>query len=130
MIKKEITHWINYNLQKLIDYKQKLLNQQRKNRTDIDLKNRLKRIGCVIKKAYKESMNNYYKDNLDAYKQDSRKSWNFINKALGRDPKRTISLKDTNGEFITCDSRRVEALNNYFLQSVKEPNSADFYRFI
>lgn len=123
IIRDAITPWINANLQKLMTYKKKLLKQRRSRPDNEDLKRRLKGISKVIKKASRESMNNYYKDNLSEIQNDPKKSWKFLNESLGRQHKRSISIKDANGEIIVNDFQKAETLNNYFLQSIQDLRS-------
>lgn len=118
IIKQEITPWINVNLQKLIIYKKKLLKLRRKKKSNIDIDMRLKRISNVIKNACKESMNNYYMNNLSNIQHDPKKCWKFLNETLGRTTKRSLNLKDSNGETILHDLQKAEFLNRHFLQSI------------
>lgn len=123
MIRKEITPWININLQKLIEYKQILLKKRRKNRGNLDIEEKLKRISNVIKKAIKESMNNFYTNNLNEIQNDPKKCWKFLNETLGRNRNKSINLNDENGQLIESDSQKAEVLNKYFLQSIRDLRS-------
>lgn len=122
IIKDEITPWVNQNLQKLILYKRKLLKLRKKN-TNVDVEKVLRRISNVIKKARRDSMNNYYSDELAIVQHDPKKSWRFINKSLGRITNTTYNIKNVNGDFITEDLEKAEYLNKYFLESVSKLKS-------
>lgn len=73
ILRREITPWITENLRKLIAYKTTLLRQRRKNRENPGLKERLTRISKIIKKATKESLNNYYINKINQIQQDPKK---------------------------------------------------------
>lgn len=116
LIKNELTPWMNKNLLELINYKQKLLKMRRQGQHNV--KDRLKRVSGVIKKACKECMNNYYYDNLNQIQQDPKKSWTFLNKNLGRKTKSEIKIIDVNGDIIS-DDQKSDVFNAYFLQLPK-----------
>lgn len=118
-LKNKLTPWLNGNLLKLIAYKERLLKLKRKSPENENLKTQLKRIGKVIKKAYKNSMNNYYASNLESFQNDPKKTWKFLNETLGRCVERSITVKDDNGNVILNDATKAETLNVYFLKSVK-----------
>lgn len=119
LLKYEITPWINRNLQNLIEFKEKLLKKRRKCRSE-RCRNLLRLIGNVIKKAKKKSRINYYSDNLEAMNNDPRKGWRFLNNALGRCKRKDIELVSSSGLKIVSNQEKADALNQYFLNSVKE----------
>lgn len=117
-LRDEITPWINRNLSKLKNYKENLLTLRRKKPKTVGIEEKLKRISKIIKEAYNTSMNFYYTDNLENIKHQPSKSWAFLNKTLGRNQKKEINIKDSDGNPIVDDKQKAEAFNNYFLQSI------------
>lgn len=122
-LKHSITPWINGNLKKLIDLKDKLLSRRRKRRGNYRTENMLKGISKVIKTAYNDSMNNYYIYNIDKMKNEPVKTWHFLNDTLGRANDRTIRVLDATGSIILDDLDMAEVFNKYFLQVVKDVRS-------
>lgn len=117
-VKYLLTPWINKNLQKLIEYKEKLLRIRRKLRKNFKAGNVLKRISKVIKIAKKLCRENYYEDGIKNAGNNMRKSWGFINESFGRKKKSCIHVKDSRGEMILSEKEKADRLNSYFLQSV------------
>lgn len=115
LMKNELTPWLNQNLQALIFYKKNLLKQRKKR----DVESRLKRISNVIKKACKQSMNNFYYSHLNQIQQEPKKCWKFLNENLGRKSKSEIKVKDADGEFILDNHLKSNLFNQYFLQIPK-----------
>ncbi|XP_075163372.1 uncharacterized protein LOC142236006 [Haematobia irritans] len=122
-LRNKIAPWVNGNLKKLLLYKDRLLRLRKKNsRPDIEI--RLKRISKVIKKAYRDSMNNYYADTLSDLGNDSKKTWSFLNNTLGRGRVDDICIRDSVGNPVECDQAKSEVLNTYFVESVQKVKSS------
>lgn len=119
-IKSKIAPWINGNLHKLIAYKERLLKMRRKCPGNEIVKLQLKRISNIIKKSHKNSMNNYYANNLSNFQSDPRKTWNFLNETLGRVVERNVSLQDNNGSIIVNNKCKAEEFNKKFLYAIQE----------
>lgn len=113
-----IAPWINGNLLKLIDYKNRLLKLRRKCRNNDSINSQLKRISKVIRNSSRNSMNNYYINNLADIKNNPKKTWRFLNETLGRNIKTQLSFKDDDGNIITNDRKKAELCNTFFLKSV------------
>lgn len=122
-IKHNITPWINGNLGKLIDLKDKLLRNRRKNRGNEKIESMLKSISKVVKKAYNNSMNNFYIYNVESTKSEPARTWNFLNETLGRSNNREVCILDDRGEIIQDDLEKAEVFNNYFLKTVQDTKS-------
>lgn len=121
--KNEITPWVNGNLQKLINYKKRLLKVRKKMHGDLDFEELLKKISRVIKKACKQSMNDFFMNNLEIIKHDPKKAWKFINETLGRATRQSVKVNNDNGDEIISDKKKAEILNDFFLQSVADSRS-------
>lgn len=119
ILKHELTPWINKNLQSLIIYKNKLL-KLRKKRKSKEFDSRLKRISNVIRKACKESMNDFYFNNLERIQHEPKKCWKFLNENLGRKTKNNFVIKDCNGEVVEDNQKKCDLFNQYFLDIPKK----------
>lgn len=97
VLKKEIAPWINGNLYNLIKYKQSLLKKRRKNRENLEINENLKRISKIIRKASKDSLNNFYINRINLIQHDPKKCWKFLNETLGKNKSKKIYLKDQTG---------------------------------
>lgn len=113
-VKDDIAPWMNKNIHKLLLYKKKLLKLRKKMPNNVDIKYNLKRISKVIKIACKQSMKDYYYENLCKIKQEPKKCWQFLNKTLGRNTKTLYNI----GNDIT-DEDKAEIFNHYFINSVE-----------
>ncbi|XP_075162787.1 uncharacterized protein LOC142235420 [Haematobia irritans] len=112
--------WINKELQELILFKEKLLRQRRKVGIGekVRLNLQLKRLGKVISSSVRICRIRYYAENLKRSENDSRKTWDFLNKVLGRNKTNEIRLSNSQGEQIVCDQEKADLFNNYFLSSI------------
>lgn len=119
-IRFELTPWINKDLQGLILLKEKLLLKRRSSRNKSNIEDNLKRISKIIRYAVKFCRSNYYAETLHKVGSDSKKSWNFINKTLGRKKSESIKLKDAQGELLSNDLVKANEFNKYFLSCIAD----------
>lgn len=117
-VRKKLTPWISDNLLNLISLKDNLLKARRKNRSDKSILDRLKRISRIIKISNNKLMNEYYSYNLENCCGDPKKTWQFLNKALGRNRAGIKSIVKQDGCVLTKDEDKVEALNDFFVDIV------------
>lgn len=117
-IRKKMTPWMTDNLLSLINYKNKLLKSRRKMKDKESITEHLKRISKVIKISNKNLMENYYSHNLRSYAGDPKKTWQFLNKELGRTKKPVKEILTEEGDSIVSDDRKAIAFNNYFVNSI------------
>lgn len=121
----DITPWVNGNLRKLIDFKERLLRARRKKPSDNGIERQLKSISKVIRIACRESRNNFYINNLENIRHEPGKCWRFLNRTLGRNCKdNSMKVKDSDGNLISDDSEKARVFNKYFLESVKDLKSS------
>lgn len=118
-IRLKMTPWMTEKLLALISYKNKLLKLRRKNKNNY-YTSHLKRISKIIKICNKKLMDAYYIDNLKTFGGDSKKTWQFLNKELGRHKKSFNEIYDENGTSVMEDSEKVSVFNNYFVDSVNK----------
>lgn len=119
-LRSKISPWLNGNLLKLIEYKNRLLKLRRRDRNNIRINSQLKGISKVIRKAHKESMNNYYVVNLKNFQNDSKRTWRFLNDTLGRNCEKDINFADSAGNSLDNDLDKAEIMNQHFLKSVQD----------
>lgn len=114
-----LTPWENKHLTSLRIYKEKLLAKRRKRGKDEKTEFILKNISRIIKISSKICMNSYISWNLEKLEQNPRKSWNFLNKCLGRKDKHTIQLTNEANEQVYDDNIKCNIFNDYFLNIPK-----------
>ncbi|XP_075157587.1 uncharacterized protein LOC142230850 [Haematobia irritans] len=114
----ELTPSINGNLYKLITYKKRLLKLRRKSPDNVSIGERLKRISRVIKRATKDSMNDYYVNCISSFHNNSRKTCKFLNDTLGRNINRITLVKYLDGVLLKDDSAMAQKLNDHFIDSI------------
>lgn len=117
-IKRDIAPWINKNLWSLMELKKKLLKKRKNNLCDPAINENLKRISKVIRKATRESMNDYYQNNILNCGGDIRKCWRFLNEVTGRKQNKIINVVDSNGLNIDDNKIKATLLNDYFINIV------------
>ncbi|XP_075163298.1 uncharacterized protein LOC142235934 [Haematobia irritans] len=121
--RREITPWVNGNLMKLFALKERLLKARRRHPENVDISESLKSLSKTIRKAYKQSMNVFYAENLRDIGNEPAKCWRFLNESLGRGKKKTLCLIDADGNKIPEGAHMARLYNEYFLQSVRDLKS-------
>ncbi|XP_075163349.1 uncharacterized protein LOC142235983 [Haematobia irritans] len=118
-MRSDLTPWVNKNLEALMSYKEKLL-RRRKKEKGMDVSKRLKRISCIIRRAFRESMNDYYYCNLDRMKEEPKKCWKFLNESLGRKKRSEIYLRDDSGEIVEDNNVKCDLFNRFSYTDAEE----------
>ncbi|XP_075147172.1 uncharacterized protein LOC142221345 [Haematobia irritans] len=116
-IRFDISPWINEDLKKLIHLKEKLLKRRRKDCRKGDINEQLRRISRIIRFSIKFCRSNYYKMALDKIRDDPRKSWRFINEAMGRKSGNAPNLFGLDEEE-TLVQQKANEFNGYFISSL------------
>lgn len=118
-IREDISPWMSEELISIINYKEKLLKIRRKKGRKGFINEQLKRIGRIIKNCNKFLMENYYQFNLDKCGSDIRKTFNFLNRELGRVNKPIAEICTEDGQSIIDENNKAAALNSYFFESIE-----------
>lgn len=117
-VRLKLTPWVSENLLSLISYKKTLLKARRKKRNDRALSERLKRISKVIKICNNKLMNEYYMNNLKSFNGDPKKTWQFLNKELGRSCNGIKTIVKEDGCILNADEDKAVAFNNFFIDII------------
>ena len=115
--------WFNDEIRKLIKKKNRLYKLYLKNPTDYR-KNTFKKIRNKVVSKIKQAKKQYFKELFKTIHGNNSKTWNVINKALGKEKQQTIVNKIiANNEVVTDKKLIPEFFNNYFVKVGSKLNS-------
>ena len=115
--KKEQNPWMSNDLKALIKEKNRLFSKYCKK--PISFGNQYRSCRNRLNNALKSAKKNYYKNLIDSVKNDSKKTWDILNKLLNRNRSndRKIDKIEDGGSFTTDPVQIVNVLNNYFINA-------------
>ena len=109
--------WMTGELFLLIDKKSQAYQRYRQQRNDSTLKADFKLISAELKKEIRKAKVKYYSELLDENYLDSKKCWNIINNARGKNVREDIKNIEIEGEVISVENNAekvVEEFNKFF----------------
>ena len=115
--KELINPWMSPNLIKCSKRKQVLYNKFLKTRSPTD-EVKYKNYKNLFQKLIKKAKITYYSNQLDIYKNNSKKTWEIINKITGRSKAKKESLPkniNINNKYISEKNEMCKKLNEYFV---------------
>ena len=113
--------WINDNILKLINDKQKFYKKTKKYPYNVNLRMKYKNIIAELKQKIKIAKETMYKVNFLNCQNDERKKWDFVNNIVGRNKNRKFPI-------IKVTDRTVNDFNDFFVNCAVSNNSTSSIR--
>lgn len=112
---KPVEPWIGGKLLSLINFKNKLYQQLRKNRKNCELRDRHEHLLKIVRSIIKNERANYYQSSLEKTNGDSKKTWKFLNQTMGKNINSQISCIRTESNVISSEIPTIcNMFNNKF----------------